>query len=174
MLIPRGPIWEGEWRKGLPFRIRIQSVIAGHALRLNRLLMWSVAAFATKQGAKRYGQEAALGRLPDMRGMEKPEIQRLFDDSVRHGLKQGVEAFCQEWPIMKLDMAGEAGKPTYPIHLLDGVQGRLLLPVFSHRFAVAVPQTRLDIPKSPALRDQGNDRERVHDMLDRTPMKQGK
>ncbi|HAH10979.1 MAG TPA: hypothetical protein DCL54_14835 [Alphaproteobacteria bacterium] len=145
VMVSRAPVWRGEWLRELSPGHRAFAVIARYAPRIGRLAAWSIFAYVNKRDAKDYGRRSADGSPPDLRALDDPEILRLMADGTRYAVHRGVEPYCRDFEVLEVDMTVAAQALAIPLHILHGMDDRIVIPVFSERFVAAAPRTKLTL-----------------------------
>jgi pimeloyl-ACP methyl ester carboxylesterase/DNA-binding CsgD family transcriptional regulator len=145
VMVSRAPVWRGEWLRELAPGHRAFAVIARYAPRIARLAAWSIFAYINKHDAVDYARRSADGSPADLRALDDPEIMRLMADGARFALRNGVEPYCRDFEVLEVDMTAAAQSLAIPLHILHGMDDRIVKPVFSERFVAAAPRTRLTL-----------------------------
>jgi pimeloyl-ACP methyl ester carboxylesterase/DNA-binding CsgD family transcriptional regulator len=145
VMVSRAPVWRGEWVRELAPHHRAFAVILRYAPRIASLVAWAIVTYMNKQDFRAYAQKSAQGSPADMRALEDPEMTSLMANGVRYGLLKGVDPYCREFEVLEMDMTATARSAGIPMHILHGLDDRIVDPKFSHRFVEAAPRTKLTL-----------------------------
>ncbi|WP_164088940.1 alpha/beta fold hydrolase [Sphingorhabdus sp. YGSMI21] len=143
--ISRAPIWREEWAAQMPKRQRFILGLARHMPQLLPLIMRATVAFIDKGHAKTLIQSLCQNSAADMQALKNAEILELMARGCEEGLKQGVEAFCQDCLLAIMDFSEEAKLLETPFHILHGDLDQIVHISQSECFVANVPGTTLEI-----------------------------
>jgi pimeloyl-ACP methyl ester carboxylesterase len=143
VMISRAPIWKDKWLLDLSPNHRALAILTRHLPGAARLIMGAVLRHFHQHGAFDYAAKGALHSPPDMAVLEDREVVNLMGHGVTFGLRQGPDAYCREFELMRLDLTKEARALPCPLTLIYGSADKIVPPIFAERFAEAVPQAHL-------------------------------
>lgn len=143
--ISRAPMWREEWAARTPKRQRFILGLAKHMPQLLPLVMRATVAFMDTGHTKKLVLSLCQNSAADMQALKNPEILELMVKGCEEGLKQGVEAFCQDSLLAILDFSEEAKLLETPFHILHGDLDQIVDISQSEYFAETVPDTTVEI-----------------------------
>lgn len=137
------PNWRNANLAHLPFRVGLlarTTLVAPQAL----TLLARAGAACVDAGCEDRVIDMFHSDMPmDKLALRRPEVHRIVANGLRHGVAQGVGAFCQECRMVLRDWTPEARQTTQPMHLLHGAHDITCRATDAQRFVDTLPNAGL-------------------------------
>ena len=137
------PNWRHANLAHLPFRVGLlarTTLVAPQAL----TLLARVGAACVDAGHEDRVIDMFHSDMPvDKLALRRPEVRQIVAEGLRHGVRQGISAFCQECQLVLRDWTSQARQIRQPMHLLHGAHDISCRTVDARRFVEATRNATL-------------------------------